>query len=184
MPRARKATEFFTAEEVPAIIEEDLPSTATVHQSPTEMQLDFPISVEEIAKAAEALFLPNDWYVWHQGKCRITQVFDDRECAEGDKSPQGRMIFTVSGIATTIDTRLKGPFSFSFSPDWRLGYDEVRGDPRSETWGKCLELFRSIKERWPEGLQELIPWLQTALYQMYITRGTGRNYLRQLRKYA
>ena len=159
------------------------------------LEEDFQLNPESTKAIEENLSLPAGQYKWDsvEGKLSLTirkrYIEDDKE--RGDLSPQGRLVYNVSGIVSPAQgsTGRKGRFFFDISPDVRVRKDSEGNvlEPRSldfmnDNWGKFTRLYFSKLEREVKGTKELLTMIQSSTYYMYITLSkTGGNFLGNLK---
>jgi len=176
------------------------PFTNEVESSRNEEEVnvleeDFNLNPQSTKAIEENLSLPAGQYKWDsvEGKLALTirkrYIEEDRE--RGDLSPNGRLVYNVSGIVTPAQssTGRKGRFFFDISPDVRVRRDSEGNplEPRSldflnDNWGKFTKLYFNKMEREVKGTKELLTMVQNGTYYMYITASkTGGNFLGNLR---
>jgi len=147
------------------------------------------IDPEALAKKEQELYLPTSTYLWREGKCTVRISSND-----SDKSPsdvlyshnKGRCMFNVFGIVVSQDTKHTGRFSFSCSPDTRKRRDNTgkmqeESDLVSKNYALVTDLFFQKYERKPSTELEVVVFLESGLYSMYVTRGQRGNFLNQLK---
>ena|SRR5437773_2174521 len=163
---------------------------------------DFHLNSESTRAIEENLSLPAGQYKWDKEvvvlvdgtevkspRIRKRYIQDDKE--KGDLSPEGRLVYNISGIVTPAQgsTGRKGRFFFDISPDVRIRKDSEGNviQPKSldfmnDNWGKFTKLFFSKYDKEVKGTKELLMMIQSGTYYIYITLSkAGGNFLGNLK---
>jgi hypothetical protein len=195
----KEATELFTTDDIAAALTSEDESISLDNpftpdgEVPSEDDvtlasiLDTDIDPEELERKESALVLQSGNYTW-VGEVQVNFSYNDADKATTDIAQRkgfnkGRMIWNISGQVQEKESKKKGRFNFTCSPDARKAKDSADDDFFSKNYALVTNAFFKVMERIPKKESEVVAFIQKKQYSMYVTLSrTGSNFLNRVNK--